>query len=55
MNSTPERRVSAVQSEATCLAIADLRLAAWFLWITPLLTALSSFLLACASAAVALS
>src|SRR5689334_11487560 len=25
------------------LAIADLRLAAWFLWITPLLTAWSSF------------
>ena len=27
---------------AACLAIADLRLAAWFLWMTPLLTALSS-------------
>lgn len=30
------------QRPAACLAIADLRLAAWFLWITPLLTALSS-------------
>src|SRR5215472_536720 len=30
-------------SWAARLAIADLRLAAWFLWMTPLLTALSSF------------
>ena len=35
------------QSAATCLAIADLRFAAWFSWMTPLLTALSSFLVAC--------
>ena len=37
------------QSAATCLAIADLRLAAWFAWMTPLLAALSSFLVARAS------
>src|SRR5919202_788347 len=30
------------QTEATFLASADLRFAAWFLWMTPLLTALSS-------------
>jgi hypothetical protein len=29
-------------SDATRLAMADLRFAAWFLWMTPLLTALSS-------------
>src|SRR5690606_8653984 len=29
-------------SEASFFAIADLRFAAWFLWMTPLLTALSS-------------
>jgi hypothetical protein len=29
-------------SEAIRFAMADLRLAAWFLWMTPLLTALSS-------------
>ena len=32
----------AVARPAARLAIADLRLAAWFLWMTPLLTALSS-------------
>ena len=37
------------QSAATCLAIADLRFAAWFAWMTPLLAALSSFLVARAS------
>ena len=38
------RRGSApCQSVEASLAIADLRFAAWFLWITPLLTALSSF------------
>src|SRR4051812_41142457 len=30
------------QREATCLWMADLRLAAWFLWMTPLEAALSS-------------
>src|ERR671939_1412035 len=43
------------QSVAACLAIADLRLAAWFLWMTPLLTALSSFLEAARSAREAAS
>src|SRR3954469_23745580 len=38
------------QSSAAVLAMADLRLADWFLWITPLLTALSSFLDAARSA-----
>ena len=38
------------QSEAACFAKADLRLAAWFLWMTPLLTALSSLRLAARSA-----
>src|SRR3954451_6852225 len=44
-----------VQTEATFLARADLRFAAWFLWITPLLTALSSLRDADRSAAVAFS
>ena len=34
------------QRPATCLARPDLRLAAWFLWMTPLLAALSSCLAA---------
>ncbi len=34
----------AAQSEAACLLMADLRLAAWFLWMTPLEAALSSAL-----------
>ena len=34
------------QREAAFLAIADLRFAAWFLWMTPLEAALSSFLAA---------
>src|SRR5690606_17060745 len=38
------------QSAATCFAMADLRFAAWFSWMTPLLTALSSFLVAFCSA-----
>ena len=37
-----DRRASVGQSEAARLAIADLRLAAWFLWMTPLEAALSS-------------
>src|SRR5690349_12671303 len=46
---------SRAQSSAAALAMADLRLAAWFLWITPLLTALSSFLAAARSASFAAS
>jgi hypothetical protein len=42
--------VDAAQRAATCFAIDDLRFAAWFSWMTPLLTALSSFLDAFASA-----
>ena len=58
---TPEgRRRSSVdavrrQSVATFLASADLRFAAWFLWMTPLLTALSSLREATCSAAAAAS
>src|SRR5699024_2856465 len=48
-------QAGAPRSAATCLASADLRFAAWFLWITPLLTALSSFLLASRSAVSAAS
>src|SRR5512139_326780 len=40
---------------AACLAIADLRLAAWFLWMTPLLTALSSLRQALRISALAFS
>src|SRR3954466_14478458 len=40
-------------SAATCLAMADLRFAAWFWWMTPLLAALSSFLVAVTSVASA--
>ncbi len=43
------------QRAETFLAMADLRFAAWFLWMTPLLTALSSFFEARTRAAVALS
>ena len=38
---------------ASFLAMPDLRLAAWFLWMTPLLAALSSALLAVCRAVVA--
>src|SRR5690606_6638739 len=41
--------------EASRLAIADLRLAAWFLWMTPLLTAWSSLREASRSRAAAAS
>ena len=41
------------QRLATCLAMPDLRLAAWFLWMTPLLAALSRALPAAWRAAVA--
>ncbi len=34
------------QIAATCFAMADLRFAAWFLWMTPFEAALSSFLAA---------
>src|SRR5690242_2342338 len=37
-----ERRRRQEERSARRLAIADLRFAAWFLWMTPLLTALSS-------------
>ena len=37
-------RQSARQSDAACLAMADLRFAAWFLWMTPAEAALSSLL-----------
>ena len=43
------------QSDAAFLAMADLRFAAWFLWMTPLLAALSSFLPASAAYALAWS
>ncbi len=43
------------QSAETFFAMADLRFAAWFLWMTPLLTALSSFFEASDRAATALS
>src|SRR3954470_17405415 len=43
------------QSSAAAFANADLRLAAWFLWMTPLLTALSSFRPATRSASFAAS
>ena len=36
------RRDDQADSESTRLAMADLRFAAWFLWMTPLLAALSS-------------
>ena len=45
----------AAPSPATALAIADLRLAALLAWMTPLLVALSSFLVATARAACALA
>src|SRR3954447_19859388 len=48
------RRRSA-QRVAARLAMPDLRLAAWFLWMTPLLTALSRALLAVARAVAAAS
>src|SRR4029453_12576969 len=48
-------RPSQEESELIRLAMADLRFAAWFLWITPLLTALSSWRDAARSSAVALS
>ena len=51
----PAGRGAPAQMPATCLARPDLRLAAWFLWMTPLLAALSSALLAVASAAAAAS
>ena len=47
------RPVRSAQSEAACLLMADLRLAAWFLWMTPLDAALSSALEASAAAALA--
>src|SRR5690349_15504175 len=43
------------QSDAAFLPMADLRLAAWFLWMTPLEAALSSRLLASRAAASAAS
>ena len=43
------------QREAVFFAIADLRLAAWFLWMTPLLTAMSSLRAAVRWAAIASS
>ena len=48
-------RCQAFCSSARRLAIADLRLAAWFLWMTPLLAALSSWRVATWSATVASS
>src|SRR4051794_8203150 len=42
-------------SDAYCLAMPDLRFAAWFLWMTPLAAALSSCLLATCSAVAAAS
>src|SRR6478736_5434152 len=51
----PVRDRSGDQREAAFLAIADLRLAAWFLWMTPLEAALSSFLAAVRPAVIAAS
>src|SRR6478735_11087292 len=51
----PVRDRSGDQREAAFLAIADLRFAAWFLWMTPLETALSSFLAASWPSLTALS
>ena len=47
--------VRRVEAPAACFAIADLRFAAWFLWMTPLEAALSSLRVASRSAVVALS
>src|SRR3954452_9709103 len=47
------QRLGQADSDSTRLAMADLRFAAWFLWMTPLLTALSSWRDATRSSVVA--
>ena len=53
--STGQREAGGRQREAAFLAMADLRFAAWFLWMTPLEAALSSFLAASRPASTAAS